>query len=104
MYPGPARSRSWQLSYGSGTVERFGPKMVPLRGRGFTETDVRIHAIDPLDRSFWPFTEKPLEISDDDRPPSPGEEAKPFDDMQHIGDSQLKASRSRGSVRHRCRS
>jgi uncharacterized protein YfaS (alpha-2-macroglobulin family) len=65
------------LSYGAGIVERFGPQMIPMRGRGYDEADVRIHAVDPLDRSFWPFPAKPVIVDEDQRPPSPGEAAAP---------------------------
>src|SRR5581483_1840819 len=47
------------------------------RGRGYAEADVRIHAIDPLDRSYWPFPVRPLAVDEETRPPSPGEEADP---------------------------
>ena len=33
-------------------VERFGPQMVPVRGRGYDKADVRIFAIDPLFARF----------------------------------------------------
>ena len=48
--------------------------MIPMRGRGYEEADVRIHAIDALDRSFWPFPARPVTVDEDERPPSPGEE------------------------------
>ena len=43
----------WDAGYG--IVERFGPQLLPLRGRGYDRADIRIHAIDPLSRDFWPF-------------------------------------------------
>ncbi len=85
----PTETPFLTLSYGNGTVESLGPKMVPLRGRGFAQADVRIHAIDPLDRSYWPFPDKALTVSEDERPPSPGEEVKPFDSPFTIDPSAL---------------
>ncbi len=79
------------LSAGNGVVERYGPQMIPLSGRGYSQADVRIHAIDPLDRSFWPFPASPVSTNDDDRPPAPGERAKPFRDSGNIDTPGLQA-------------
>lgn len=57
-----------------GLVERFGPQFLPLRGRGYERADIRIHAIDPLSRDFWPFPADGLTTNDDDAPPLPGNE------------------------------
>jgi hypothetical protein len=57
-----------------GIAERFGPQMVPLRGRGYERADIRVHAIDPLARHFWPFPSGGLETDDDAAPPLPGNE------------------------------
>jgi uncharacterized protein YfaS (alpha-2-macroglobulin family) len=73
----PAEKPFLDLAYGNGTVERYGPQMVPMHGRGFAEADVRIHAIDPLDRSYWPFPLQAVTVDEDSRPPSPGEEVRP---------------------------
>ncbi|MGV1760213.1 alpha-2-macroglobulin [Rhizobium sp. A22-96] len=62
----------WDAS--QGVVERFGPQLVPVRGRGYDRADVRIHAIDPLSRDFWPFPQAGLDTKDDDAPPLPGKE------------------------------
>ena len=59
-----------------GLVERLGPQMVPLRGRGYARADLRIHAIDPLARDFWPFPRAGLSTRDDDAPPLPGNEPR----------------------------
>jgi uncharacterized protein YfaS (alpha-2-macroglobulin family) len=80
----PAEKPFLNLAYGTGTVERFGPQMVPMHGRGYAEADVRIHAVDPLDRSFWPFPAQPVVVNEDDRPPSPGEEVE-----RHSGDRPI---------------
>jgi uncharacterized protein YfaS (alpha-2-macroglobulin family) len=61
-----------------GVVERDGPQMVPVSGRGDERVDLRIHRIDPLDRSFWPLREKPVEVDEGPRPPGPGEEPEPW--------------------------
>ena len=57
-----------------GIVERLGPQMVPLRGRGYDRADVRVYPIDPLSRDFWPFPRAGLATSDDRPPPLPGNE------------------------------
>ncbi len=57
-----------------GIVERLGPQMVPLRGHGYDHADVRIYAIDPLSRDFWPFPRGGLITNDDHPPPLPGNE------------------------------
>jgi uncharacterized protein YfaS (alpha-2-macroglobulin family) len=62
---------------GEGILERFGPKMVPLSGRGFDRVDLRIQPIDPLDRNFWPYPERAIAVDESERPPSPGEEPLP---------------------------
>ncbi|MGD8938477.1 MAG: hypothetical protein PVJ72_03805, partial [Gammaproteobacteria bacterium] len=66
----------WEAS--QGIVERFGPQMVPVQGRGHDRLDLRIYTIDPLDRSFWPFPQQPITIDESQRPPGPGERAEPF--------------------------
>ena len=48
--------------------------MVPVRGRGYDKADVRIFAIDPLSRDFWPFPARGVETDDDAAPPLPGNE------------------------------
>ena len=57
-----------------GIVERLGPQYVPLRGHGYDRADVRVYAIDPLSRDFWPFPKAGLTTSDDRVPPLPGNE------------------------------
>ncbi len=74
----PAEKNFLDLAYGSGIVERLGPQSIPLRGRGYSQADVRIHAIDPRDRSFWPFPVAPIVTNDADRPPTTGEVAAPW--------------------------
>src|SRR5439155_2108870 len=74
----PIRPSFLQWSAASGIVERYGPKMVPVSGRGMDRVDLRIHEIDPLDRSYWPFPETPLVVDESVRPPGPGEEPEPF--------------------------
>ncbi len=68
------------LNFGSsrGILERFGPQTVPLSGRGDERVDLRIHRIDPLERSFWPFPDQPISVDEEDRPPGPGEQPQPF--------------------------
>ena len=65
---------------GSGIVERLGPQFLPLRGRGYDRADVRIHAIDPLSRDFWPFPGDGVETEDAAAPPLPGKEPRAWKD------------------------
>ncbi len=65
-------SLKWDAN--QGIVERFGPQLVPLRGGGYDRADMRIHAIDPLSRDFWPFPRAGVETNDDESPPLPGNE------------------------------
>ncbi len=46
-------------------VERYGPKMLPLVGRGQHVADVRIYRINPLDRTLWPFPDEPVTTNPD---------------------------------------
>lgn len=68
-----------RLATGQGIAERAGPQTIPMEGRGHERVDLRIHRIDPQDRSFWPFPAEPVSVNEDDRPPGPGEEPDPFD-------------------------
>jgi alpha-2-macroglobulin len=65
-----------QWGASQGIVERFGSKSVPVQGRGQERLDLRIFAIDPLDRTFWPFPEQPIFVDESRRPPGPGEEPR----------------------------
>ncbi|HEV2678787.1 MAG TPA: alpha-2-macroglobulin family protein [Aliidongia sp.] len=87
----PAEQPFLALAAGNGVVERFGPQMIPLRGRGYASADVRIHEIDPLDRSFWPFPRTPVKTMDSKRPPSPGEEAAPVAGARTIQPEEIAA-------------
>ncbi|NNG02267.1 MAG: alpha-2-macroglobulin [Desulfobacteraceae bacterium] len=75
-YPATEGFLQWKTS--QGILERFGPKMVPLKGRGFQRADLRIYKVDPLDRSFWPFPNHPVAVDEDRQPFAPGEEPVPF--------------------------
>jgi len=78
----------WEASHG--IVERFGPQMVPVKGRGHDRLDLRIYPIDALDRSFWPFAQQPISIDESQRPPGPGERAEPFTNAERfISSSEL---------------
>jgi uncharacterized protein YfaS (alpha-2-macroglobulin family) len=74
----PARPGFVRWQRGQGISERFGPQMVPLSSRGVERVDLRIHAIDPLDRALWPFPDKGVEVDETERPPAPGEQPKPW--------------------------
>ena len=75
-FPGQPSFLRWQKS--DGIAERFGPQMVPAKGRGVERVDLRIHAVDPLDRGLWPFPEKGVEVDETVQPPAPGEQPKPW--------------------------
>ncbi|MCC3246831.1 alpha-2-macroglobulin [Methylocystis sp. WRRC1] len=72
----------WDAGYG--VVERLGPQLLPLRGRGYDRADIRIHAIDPLSRDFWPFPEHGVETVDSEAPPLPGNEPKRWSESANI--------------------
>ena len=76
-FPKKAAYLRWSAS--QGIVERYGPQMVPVEGRGQDRLDLRIYPVNPLDRSFWPFPERSIAVDESKRPPGPGEEPKPFD-------------------------
>ena len=61
-----------------GIVERLGPQYVPLDGHGYDRADVRVYAIDPLSRDFWPFPAAGLTTSDNRAPPLPGNEPRHY--------------------------
>jgi uncharacterized protein YfaS (alpha-2-macroglobulin family) len=79
-FPRKASFVRWGAS--QGIVERLGPQMVPLEGRGEERVDLRIFRVGALDRSFWPFPDRPISVDEAKRPPGPGEEPKPFADPQ----------------------
>jgi len=79
-----------QWMVGHGIAERFGPMMVPVIGRGEERVDLRIHRIEPLDRSYWPFPKKPVMADEGSRPPSPGEEPAAWSDAKPIPEWELK--------------
>jgi len=80
-----------QWDAGQGLVERFGPQLLPLRGRGFEHADIRIHAIDPLSRDFWPYPDRGVETQDADAPPLSGNEPKRWSDSADIEAEAIKA-------------
>lgn len=65
-------SLAWDVP--QGIVERLGPQMVPVHGRGYDRADVRVVPIDPLSRDFWPFPAGGLATHDGRAPPLPGRE------------------------------
>ena len=64
----------WRQS--RGILERYGAQKFPMEGRGEEQVDLRIYKLDPLDRNFWPFPDKPVGVNEEARPPGPGEEPK----------------------------
>ena len=73
-----------------GVTERFGPQMVPLRGQGYDRADIRIHAVDPLSRDFWPFPRLPL-VTRDQAPPLPGREPDAWAGTAPISGNEMAA-------------
>ncbi len=74
---------------GQGIVERNGPQMVPMRGRGYDRVDLRIHQIDPLSSDFWPFPNGGLTTDDDVAPPLPGNEPRAWNSANDVGRTAL---------------
>ena len=72
----PRKPAYLQWGASQGIIERFGPQSVPVEGRADERVDLRIHVLDPLDRSFWPFPERPVTVDESKRPPGPGEETR----------------------------
>ena len=70
-FPEQNKFLGWETA--QGIIERYGPQMLPLKGRGFERMDLRIHPIDPLDRSFWPFPTSAVVVNEDAQPEAPGE-------------------------------
>ena len=81
-------SLQWDAGYG--IVERYGPQFLPLRGRGYDHADIRIHAIDPLSRDFWPFPAQGVVTNDEDAPPMPGQEPKNWREADSIKEEDIK--------------
>ncbi|MCP4903173.1 MAG: alpha-2-macroglobulin, partial [bacterium] len=86
----PRRPAYLRWRTGQGVTERFGPKMVPIDGRGHERFDMRLYPVDPLDRSFWPFPGSPVSIDESQRPPGPGEDPEPWAAMRHIREPELR--------------
>lgn len=80
FFPEQSRFLNWKTT--QGIVERLGPQMLPLSGRGFERMDLRIHPIDPLDRSFWPFPDSAVVIDEQSRPEAPGEKPGVYTDRR----------------------
>jgi uncharacterized protein YfaS (alpha-2-macroglobulin family) len=78
-----------------GIAERLGPQMVPVSGRGQERLDLRIHRIDALDRTYWPFVSEPVVTDDAERPPAPGEEPEVSTNGDHVPGSWHLAQRIR---------
>ncbi|MCP4334888.1 MAG: alpha-2-macroglobulin [Gammaproteobacteria bacterium] len=79
-FPEQSKFLDWKTA--QGIIERFGPQMLPLKGRGYDRMDLRIHPIDPLDRSFWPFPKKAVVIDEQSRPEAPGEMPTAYTDRK----------------------
>ncbi len=94
----PKRAPYLRWGASQGLVERRGPQDVPVEGRGFDRFDLRIYRVDPMDRSFWPFPDRPVAVDEAKRPPGPGEAPKPYGEPRPISARQLAAHlRSLGS-------
>ncbi|MEZ4322900.1 MAG: alpha-2-macroglobulin family protein [Myxococcota bacterium] len=76
---------------GQGIVERYGPKRVPIEGRGVGQVDVRVYEVDPRNRELWPFPAGPIAVDERTRPPGPGEEPAPLAETGTVGVQDLRA-------------
>jgi uncharacterized protein YfaS (alpha-2-macroglobulin family) len=85
----PRRPAYVRWGASQGVVERLGPQTVPVEGRGQERLDLRIHRVDPLDRSFWPFPDQPVVVDESKRPPGPGEEPEAHAVAQPISPFEL---------------
>jgi len=74
----PRRDSYLRWVASQGIMERFGPRMAPVEGRGDERVDLRLYKVDPLNRSFWPFPDSPVQVDESQRPPGPGEEPRPW--------------------------
>ncbi|MBN1296820.1 hypothetical protein JXA80_08555, partial [bacterium] len=54
-------------------VERYGPKTLPLMGRGHQAAELRIYRIDPLDVTLWPFPDDRVRTEPAQQPPRQSE-------------------------------
>ncbi|HCM29149.1 MAG TPA: hypothetical protein DIC34_21870 [Treponema sp.] len=70
---------SWKAA--GALVERYGPRLFPMEGRGTGKIDLRLQRIDPLSYDFFPFPRSPVAIEENSRPPMPGEEPAPGTDV-----------------------
>lgn len=87
-FPAQAPFLNWESK--QGIIERYGPQMVPLHGRGYDRLDLRIYPVDALNRSFWPFPDQAIVVNESERPPGPGEQAAAFSEPQrHIYANEL---------------
>ncbi|MDA8017988.1 MAG: alpha-2-macroglobulin [Thermoanaerobaculia bacterium] len=84
----PARAPYLHWTVGTGVVERLGPRMAPVEGRGDAALDLRLHEIDPLDRNLWPFSPAPLMVDEWRRPPGPGEMPPPITEPEQSPDEE----------------
>ncbi|MBI3785090.1 MAG: alpha-2-macroglobulin [Deltaproteobacteria bacterium] len=80
----PKKAAYLTLAAANGVLERHGPQLIPVNGRGHERVDLRVQRIDPLDRSLWPFPSQPVAFDESQRPPGPGEEPQPWTDLEPV--------------------
>jgi uncharacterized protein YfaS (alpha-2-macroglobulin family) len=73
----PEAPKYLSLAQGNGIVERFGPKMVPVTGRGQQAVEVALAKVEPKDKRLWPFPSSPPAVDETEKPAPPGEEPQP---------------------------
>ena len=71
FYRPPTPYLEWRA--GQGIIERYGPQVFPMEGRGTGQVDLRIYKVDPFSLNFWPFS-GPLSVDESVTPAGPGEE------------------------------
>ncbi len=62
-----------------------------MRGAGFDKVDLRIHAIDPLSRDFWPFPADGVSTDDATEPPLPGNAPAKWSDDKDVDAAAITA-------------
>ena len=88
-FEAPEPALAWDVP--QGIAERLGPQMVPVQGRGYDRADIRVFAIDPLARDFWPFPAAGLATNDARPPPLPGNEPGRYVDAGPISGDDMAA-------------
>lgn len=86
----PSRQAVMQWRKSDGIMEQYGPKQIPMHGRGMDKIDVRLYRIAPLSRKLWPFPDSPVPLQENTMPPGPGEEPdNSSEDNEYTGTREI---------------